>query len=90
MTYAKTESFPPAGRAPEASNAAPRAGQGLGRIRLVLGLAAVLALAVWGLMSDGTTEAPDLRSANDTASTEAKAEQGPVFDGRGKWGGYAR
>ena len=84
MPHAKTERFP------KAPSAAPRAGKGDGRIRLVLGLAAILTLAVWGATGDGTTEAPDLRSARDTASPEAQAESKPVFDGRGKWGGYAR
>ena len=84
MTHAKTERFP------NAPSAAPRAGKGDGRIRLVLGLAAILTLAIWGATGDVTTEAPDLRSARDTASREAQAESKPVFDGRGKWGGYAR
>ncbi|MDJ0943623.1 MAG: hypothetical protein QNJ30_09170 [Kiloniellales bacterium] len=80
MSYAKPQSFQPAGRAPEGT-----------RIRLYLGLSAILALAAWGLVSDPKLpDAPELAADRGTAAPGAGAGQEPVFDGRGKWGGYAR
>ncbi len=91
MTFAKTDSFRAAGGSPGASNTPPRPGEGEGRLRLFLGLAAILALAVWGLLSDAKLpDAPEARSERGTASPAAQAEQAPEFDGRGKWSGYAR
>lgn len=56
-----------------------------GRLRLVFGAAAILALVAWGAL-DGRS-APDpsgLQASEQLAAPEAR----PVFDGRGKWSGY--
>ncbi len=91
MTFAKTDSLRAAGRSPGASDATPRPGEREGRLRLFLGLAAILALAVWGLLSDATLpDAPEARSEGGTAASAAQAEHSSEFDGRGKWGGYVR
>ncbi len=87
MAFAKTDSFQAAGGSPGALNATPRPGKGAGRLRFFLGLAAILALAAWGLLSDSTLlDAPEARSVRGTVSSAAQAEQAPEFDDRGKWG----
>ena len=85
MTFAKSDSFQPAGQGP-APGARPHRGDG--RLGLYLVLAALLALLAWGLPEGA--EGPELRQDRSAAPSEGAAEPQPVFDGRGKWGGYAR
>jgi len=90
MTYAKSDSFHPVGQAPGASGVRVRTGKDDVRFRLYLGLAAILALTAWGLVSGATApDATEFQPEPGTAS-EISSEQRPDFDGRGKWGGYAR
>ena len=57
----------------------------VGRLRLGLGIAAVLALLVMATFGEAdSTLGPDSTVEASTGQTET------VFDGRGKWGGYAR
>lgn len=82
MTYADSHSF----GTPRHIRLSVRA---IRWIRLSLGSAVVLAavaLAASGGRSD--LQAPD--QWTDQITTQSDAESGPVFDGRGKWGGYAR
>lgn len=91
MTTAKSDSFQPARPAPRTSDTTTRPGEGIARLRLYLGLAAIVALVGWGLLS-GTTapETPELRQDSSSSSPDPRSAQEPRFDGRGKWSGYAR
>jgi hypothetical protein len=55
------------------------------RLRLILALAGLAALIVWGALShvvhDPTTDLP-------TSTDQASSAGQPGFDGRGKWTGY--
>ncbi len=90
MTHATLDSFQPAGQALVTSEVRDLTGKGEVRRRLYFGLAAMIAVTVWGLVS-GTPaqDAAGFRQVTGTAS-ETSSEHAPVFDGRGKWGGYAR
>ncbi len=97
MTTAKSESLQPARPALGTADSTARPGEGIARIRLYLGLAAIFALVVWGLLSGATApEAPELRQDSSSSSPdprsaqESRSAQEPRFDGRGKWSGYAR
>ena len=90
MTHAKSDSIHPAGRALDISGAKDRTGKDEVRRKLYFGLAAIVAVTVWALVS-GTPaqDATEFRQVTGTASDTA-GDQVPAFDGRGKWGGYAR
>ena len=91
MTIAKSDSFQPAGPAPRSSDGTTRPGEGIARLGFYLGLAAIVALVGWGLLSDATApEAPELRQDSSGSSPDPRSAQEPGFDGRGKWSGYAR
>ncbi len=90
MTYTNSDSFHPANQSLETSGVRDRTSKGEVRRRLYFGLAAILAVTIWGLVS-GTPaqDATEFRQATGAAS-DTSGEQRPAFDGRGKWGGYAR
>ena len=90
MTYTNSDSFHPASQSLETSGVRDRTSKGEVRRRLYFGLAALIAVTVWGLVS-GTPaqDAAGFRQVTGTAS-DTSSGQTPVFDGRGKWGGYAR
>ncbi len=90
MTPAISDNFHTSNRTPGTSKVRDRTSEGEVRRRLYFGLAAMIAVTVWGLMS-GTPaqDAAGFRQVTGTAS-DISSEDAPVFDGRGKWGGYAR
>ena len=56
-----------------------------GRLRLAVAVAAVLALVAWSALDGGpTVDRSGLQANQQLAAPEAP----PLFDGRGKWGGY--
>ena len=59
----------------------------LGGVRLIVGVLTVLVLVALGA-ADARRSMPD-QAASDAASL-AEPDPAPAFDGRGKWGGYAR
>lgn len=85
MAYSDTQHIGHGGRAPFRARAQEPIEVLVGRLRLGLGIAAVLALVVMATLGDGqSTPGPD-------SNVDAPVEQAEtVFDGRGKWGGYAR
>ena len=90
MTHATSDSFDPANQNLGTSGVRNWTSKGEVRRRLYFGLAAVLGVTVWGLVS-GTPaqDATEFRQSTGTAS-DTSGEQRSPFDGRGKWGGYAR
>ncbi len=90
MTHATSDSFRTSNRGPGTSGIRDRTSEGEVRRRLYFGFAAIIAVTVWGLVS-GTPaqDAAGFRQVTGTAS-DTGSEDTPVFDGRGKWGGYAR
>ena len=61
-------------------------------LRTVLVAAAILTLVALLAIARGPVEAPadaDARSSEAAAQTEAPTSAIKVYDGRGKWGGYA-
>ena len=90
MTHATSDSLDPAGQTLVTSGIGDRTSKGEVRRRLYFGLAAILAVTVWGLVS-GTPaqDATEFRQATGTVS-DTSGEQRPAFDGRGKCSGYAR
>ena len=90
MTHAKSDSIHSLGRGLDISEARDRTSKDEIRRRLYFGLAAIVAVTVWALMS-GTPaqDATEFGQVTGTASKTAGA-QVPAFDGRGKWIGYAR
>jgi hypothetical protein len=89
MTFAEPQNTRPGSDSPQpletaTKPVAPRNGID-GRLRLYLGAVAVLALVLLvALESRPTTQASGLEAG------PAAGQAGPVFDGRGKWIGYAR
>ena len=58
---------------------------------LYLALLAILALLALGPTDDQlSTQVEEARGVQETTSAAPGAEDQPVFDGRGKWTGYAR
>ena len=90
MAHANSDSIRSLGQASETSGAEGRTGKDEVRRKLYFGLAAIVAVTVWALVS-GTPaqDATEFRQTTGTASDTA-SDQVPAFDGRGKWGGYAR
>ena len=90
MTHATSDSFHQSNQTLGTSGVRDRSSKGEVRRRLYFGLAAIVAVTVWGLVSGTPTQdAAGFRQVTGTAS-DTSSEQTPVFDGRGKWGGYAR
>lgn len=90
MTYAKSDSFHSVGQALDTSGVKGRTGKDEVRRKLYFGLAAIVAVTVWALVSGmPAQDATEFRQVTGTASDTA-SDQVPAFDGRGKWGGYAR
>ncbi len=90
MTHATSDSFNPSNQALGTSGVGDRTGKGEVRRRLYFGLAALIAVTVWGLVSGTPTQdAAGFRQVTGTVS-DTSSGQTPVLDGRGKWGGYAR
>jgi len=56
------------------------------RLRLLLALAGLAALILWGTLSHLAQDATDLPASSEQASPAGE----PGLDGRGKWTGYAR
>ena len=56
----------------------------------VLGFAAVIAVALVAGAQWGDHTTPDLAEIERPDAEVSEAADQPVFDGRGKWGGYAR
>ena len=90
MTHAKSDSIHSLDQALDTSGARDRTSQDEVRRKLYFGLAAIVAVTVWALVS-GTPaqDATEFQQTTGTASAMA-GDQVPAFDGRGKWGGYAR
>ncbi|NNG03940.1 MAG: hypothetical protein HKM95_07545 [Inquilinus sp.] len=87
MTYVPTQNA--AGRTgsrrDKAAKPRPRDGGGL---RVTLPLVLAVALVVLATLGGRPSPAPD--QSTDPITDRAADDAGPVFDGRGKWSGYAR
>lgn len=66
-------------------------GIGAGGIRSLSVAVAVFALiALTALLAGSPVDTPEARSAEAAAQSAPESAGGREFDGRGKWGGYAR
>ena len=92
MTFAQSElAARPAGHDSKPARGPGGAARLGGTLRLMLGVAAILALAVIGAIGDKpATPTPESVSDDNGAVTATESGQAPAFDGRGKWSGYAR
>ena len=85
MSFSGTQSFGHGGRLAGPPRKSDPIEVLVQRLRLAIGVAAVLLLVVFAAL--GERSAPD--SATDTSVSETVTPSDAVYDGRGKWGGYA-
>ena len=61
---------------------------GIRSLSVAVGVFALIALTA--LLAGSPVDAPDARSAEAASRSAPESDGGREFDGRGKWGGYAR
>ena len=89
MTYYDPQTFGADMASPRESGTTTSVAVLIERIRRALAAALVVGLIALPVLGGrDATQLPQLQS--DTSIDEPAIEIGPVFDGRGKWAGYAR
>ena len=89
MTYSNPQSFGAGVASLRESGTPTTAAVHIEKIRRALAAALVVGLIALPVLGGrDTAQLPPLQP--DAAIGQPAAETGPVFDGRGKWGGYAR
>ena len=86
MSYSESRSFGGGTAAPSRPRGSIPLEVLVERLRLALGIGLVLVVVVFAAL--GERSAPD--SATDASVSQTVIESETEFDGRGKWGGYAR
>ena len=85
MTFPDSPTFSPVGGPVFNARAETPYTVRIRRLRLVIGAAAVFALVALAALGEGGA-----RHGSDVQADTTVSQTGPDFDGRGKWGGYAR
>lgn len=90
MTFAHSDFSRRAGRGRRPGDERTRVGSVGTQAARLLGLAAMVALLAWLAIAAGNAPDP-ADSAADRGEAAGSLQQGdkPLFDGRGKWSGYA-
>ncbi len=89
MTYSDPQTFGVGSASLQESGATTPVAVLIERIRQALAAALVVGLIALPVLG-GRDTAQQPQSQSDTSIGEHATETDPVFDGRGKWGGYAR
>ena len=86
MSYSESQSFGSGGAALSRPRESTPIEVVVERLRLALGIGLVLLLVVFAALGDQS--APD--SGTDATVSQSQTDTAMEFDGRSKWGGYAR